>query len=274
MTKFATPTFTLNDGRKMPKLGFGTFKIADADAKQAVTQAVECGYELIDTASIYRNETGVGAALAEREDVFLTTKVWNTDQGYREAREAFEASLARLGRTYVDLVLIHWPCPGEGKAVDTWKAFIDMRELGKARSIGVSNFRKQDLEAIITESGVKPALNQIELHPTFQQRELREMHDDQGIVTQSWSPLGQGQSLGEGAIEAVAKETGQPASTVVLAWHLHHGLAPIPKASSRDHIEANFAALDLKLSEEQVAAIDDLDDPAGRIGPDPAKFCL
>ena len=273
MTDFATPTFLLNDGRRMPKLGFGTFKIADEDAQQAVSMALETGYELVDTAAIYKNEAGVGAALSGQDDIFLTTKVWNEDQGYREAREAFTASLERLGRDSVDLVLIHWPCPDEGKFVDTWKAFVDLRELGKVGSIGVSNFREQDLDAIITETGVKPVLNQIELHPGFQQRDLRKVHDNQGIVTQSWSPLGQGQALSEGPIKTIADELGQPASAVVLAWHMHHGLAPIPKASSREHIEANFAATSIKLTDNQVAAIDALDSADGRIGPDPAAFC-
>ena len=273
MTDFATPTLTLNDGRTMPQLGFGTFKIPQDDAERAVRQAVECGYELVDTAAIYRNEEGVGAALAGREDVFLTTKVWNSDQGYREAREAFQSSLDRLGRERIDLVLIHWPCPEQRKFVDTWKAFIDLRELGKVASIGVSNFREPELEAIITETGVKPVLNQIELHPAFQQRALCRLHEELGIVTQSWSPLGQGESMREGPVKRIADELGQPAAAVVLAWHMHHGLAPIPKASSRDHLEANFAARDRTLSEEQVAAIDALDSAGGRIGPDPATFC-
>ena len=270
MIKFATPTLTLNDGKQMPQLGFGTWQIADRAAPQTVRTALDAGYELIDTAAIYENETGVGEALAGREDVFLTTKVWNEDQGYREAREAFERSLARLGRDSVDLVLIHWPCLSKDKFVDTWKAFIDMRELGKAASIGVSNFRVQDLERIITETGVKPVLNQIELHPAFQQRELREFHEARGIVTQSWSPLGQGSAMNEGPIARIAEELGQPPAAVVLAWHLHHGLAPIPKASSQAHMEANFAALNVTLSEEQVAAIDALDSVDGRVGGDPA----
>jgi 2,5-diketo-D-gluconate reductase A len=273
MNDFATPTLKLNDGRLMPQLGFGTYKIAQNDAERAVRQAIECGYKLVDTAALYRNEEGVGAALAGQDDVFLTTKIWNTDQGYREAREAFQRSLDRLGRSRLDLVLIHWPCPDQAKFVDTWKAFIDLRELGKVASIGVSNFRAAELEAIITETGVKPVLNQIELHPAFQQRALCKLHEEQGIVTQSWSPLGQGDSMKEGPIRKIADEIGQPPAAVVLAWHMHHGLAPIPKASLRGHLEANFAALNLTLGEEQVAAIDALDDPDGRIGPDPATFC-
>jgi len=273
MTEFTTPTLTLNDGKAMPQLGFGTYKIADEDATGAVSLAVETGYQLVDTAAIYGNEEGVGRALADRDDIFLTTKIWNSDQGYREAREAFERSLARLGRSSVDLLLIHWPCPDQGKFVDTWKALVDLRELGKVGSIGVSNFRKADIEAIVNETGVKPALNQIELHPAFQQPALRKVHEEMGIVTQSWSPLGQGEAMSGGPVSAIAEELGQPASAVVLAWHLHHGLAPIPKASSRKHVEANLAALDVKLTDEQVASIDALDSTEGRMGPDPASFC-
>ncbi len=273
MSRFTTPTLTLNDGKTMPQLGFGTWQIEESAASGVVAMALDAGYELIDTARIYDNEAGVGQGLQGRENFFLTTKVWNDDQGYREAREAFQRALERLERESIDLVLIHWPCPGMEKAVDTWKALIDLRELGKVASIGVSNFRQQDLERIITETGVKPVLNQIELHPGFQQRELRELHDSQGIVTQSWSPLGQGQALAEGPIAQIAEELGQSPAAVVLAWHLHHGLAPIPKASSRGHIEANFTALQLKLSEEQVAAIDALDSPDGRLGSDPATLC-
>jgi len=273
MTEFTTPTLTLNDGKAMPRLGFGTYKIADDAAASAVSLAVEVGYQLVDTAAIYGNEEGVGRALAGRDDIFLTTKIWNSDQGYRETREAFDRSLARLGGSSVDLLLIHWPCPDQGKFVDTWKALVDLRELGKVGSIGVSNFSEADIEAIITETGVKPVLNQVELHPAFQQRALRKVHEDLGIVTQSWSPLGQGEALSGGPVSAIAKELGQPASAVVLAWHLHHGLAPIPKASSRPHVEANFKALDVTLTEEQVAAIDALDSAEGRMGPDPASFC-
>jgi len=273
MSRFSTPTLMLNDGREMPQLGFGTWQIPDRAAPEAVRMAVETGYELVDTASIYENETGVGEALAGREDIFLTTKVWNEDQGYREAREAFERQLGRLGRDSVDLVLIHWPCPAKAQFVETWKALIDLRELGKVASIGVSNFRIEDLERIITETGVKPVLNQIELHPPFQQRELRAFHEERGIATQSWSPLGQGSAMAEGPIARIAEELGQPASSVVLAWHLHHGLAPIPKASSRAHIEANFAALEVQLSEEQVAAIDAMDSAEGRMGADPSTLC-
>ncbi|MBZ6377944.1 oxidoreductase [Pacificimonas flava] len=264
-------TLTLNDGRRMPQLGFGTYKIDDDAAPDAVRSALGIGYDLVDTAAVYGNEQGVGTALQD-SDAFLTTKVWNESQGFERAKKAFEKSLSRLGRDSVDLLLIHWPCPKQDLYVETWKAFIELREAGKAKSIGVSNFREEDLARIITETGVTPAVNQIELHPAFQQHALRRRHKDLGIITQSWSPLGQGAGLSEAVISDIAAETGQPASAVVLRWHLQHGLSPIPKASKPDHMQANFTALSFELSEEQMARIDELDDQNGRIGPEPGSF--
>lgn len=267
------PTLTLNDGRAMPQLGFGTYQIEDADAAQAVSMAVEAGYPLVDTAAIYRNEKGVGKALAGRDDIWLTTKIWNDHQGHHESMEAFDKCLGRLGRVSVDLLLIHWPCADKGKYVDTWKALIELRESGKARSIGVSNFNPDHLERIVGETGVTPALNQIELHPGFQQKELRRLHDEMGIVTQSWSPLGQGNGMKQDTIARIAEEIGQSPAAVIIRWHMQHGLAVIPKASSKKHIEDNFTATQFTLNEQQMAAIDELDSSDGRIGPDPARFC-
>ena len=267
------PTLALNDGRQIPQLGFGTWQIEDDQAAEAVETALDVGYWLVDTAAIYRNERGVGDGIGGWSDIFLQTKIWNESQGYDRTLKAADKCLERLGRDHVDMLLIHWPCPDKNLFVDTWKALIELRDQGKAKSIGVSNFREEDLKRIVDETGVTPALNQIELHPSFQQRELRKVHDDMGIVTQSWSPLGQGEGLQREVIQRIAAQTGKPASAVILAWHLQHGLAPIPKASSRDHIEANFAALELTLSEEQMAAIDALDSADGRMGPDPIDFC-
>ncbi|WP_338243732.1 aldo/keto reductase [Aurantiacibacter hainanensis] len=267
------PTLTLNDDRQIPQLGFGTFKLDDGEATKAVSTALDVGYWLVDTAAVYENESGVGKGIGDWSDIFLQTKIWNDRQGYDETLEAMDKSLQRLGREHVDMLLIHWPCPDEGKFVDTWKAFIELRDAGKAKSIGVSNFREDDLKRVVDETGVVPALNQIELHPSFQQRELRKVHEEMGIVTQSWSPLGQGEGIEAGPVQRIAEETGKPASAVILAWHLQHGLAPIPKASSRDHIEANFAALSLTLSDQQMDAIDALDSAKGRMGPDPSEFC-
>ncbi len=267
-----SPTLTLNDGRSIPQLGFGTYQIPDATAAQSVRTAVDVGYALIDTAAIYQNENGVGEGLAGRRDVWLTTKIWNESQGYDRTLRAMDKCLDRLGRDSVDLVLIHWPCPDKGLAVETWKAFVALRDAGKAGSIGVSNFRESDLTEVIDATGVVPALNQIELHPGFQQRELQAVHRDLGIVTQSWSPLGQGEALDDPTIVEIADRTRRPASAVILRWHLQSGLSTIPKATGRPHIEANFEALDFELSEEQMHAINALDDPDGRIGPDPANF--
>ncbi|MBD3729583.1 MAG: aldo/keto reductase [Sphingomonadales bacterium] len=263
---------TLNDGHVMPQLGFGTFQIPQAEAAASVRTALEVGYTLVDTAAIYRNEEGVGEALAGREDIFLTTKVWNDDQGYEQALAAARRSLDRLGRDHVDLLLIHWPCPEKSAFLETWKAFNDLKDSGEAKSIGVSNFRVEDLQRLRDHSGTIPAVNQIELHPGFQQRELRKLHEEMGIVTQSWSPLGQAKALDDATIRGIADELGQPASAVVIRWHMQHGLSVIPKATGREHQQDNFAALTFSLSEQQMALIDALDDPDGRIGPDPATF--
>ncbi|MCJ7420820.1 aldo/keto reductase [Sphingomicrobium astaxanthinifaciens] len=268
------PMLTLNDGRRMPQLGFGTYKIAQDAAQAAVRTALEVGYRLVDTAAIYANERGVGAGLEGRDDVWLTTKIWNDDQGHAAAKRALGDCLDRLGRARVDLLLIHWPCPDKHRFLDTWKAFIELREEGRARSIGVSNFRAQELELIVGETGVVPALNQVECHPTFQQRELRALHEELGICTQSWSPLGRARYFDDPVLSSIASETGQPAAAVVLRWHLQHKLSAIPKASGRAHMADNFAATRLALSEEQMVRIDAMDlGEDGRMGPDPADFC-
>lgn len=263
------PTLTLNDGRPLPQLGFGTWQIADDKAAQAVRTAIDVGYEMVDTAAVYQNERGVGEGLINAK-VFLQTKIWNESQGYDRTLKAADKSLARLGRDTVDMLLIHWPCPAKDLFVETWKALMELRDAGKAQSIGVSNFRVDDLRRIIDETGIVPALNQIELHPRFQQRELRALHQELGIVTQSWSPLGQGGGMDNPVIRAIAEETGRPSSAVILRWHIQHGLCPIPKASSRTHMVANFEALAFSLTQDQMARIDALDDPEGRIGPDPS----
>lgn len=265
-------TMTLNDDRQMPQLGFGTFKIQNDDATEIVHNALDVGYWLIDTAALYENEAGVGKSIGEWSDIFLTTKIWNESQGFDRSKKAFARCLNRLGRDYVDLLLIHWPCPEKDLFVETWKAFIELRDEGLAKSIGVANFREEDLRRLVSETGVTPAINQIELHPSFQQRDMRKVHDEMGIVTQSWSPLGHGNAISSDVIRAVANETGQPAAAVIIRWHIQCGLSPIPKASSREHMEANFSALGFELSDKQMKRIDDLDDPEGRIGPDPADL--
>ncbi len=261
---------TLNDGRPMPALGLGTYKLPDAHAAGVVRQGLDLGYRLIDTAAIYHNEAGVGDGL-RGADAFVTTKLWNARHG--DAAAALDESLALLGLEAVDLYLIHWPAPREGRYVEAWRALIDLRDVGKARSIGVSNFLPEHLDRIIGETGVTPAVNQIELHPSFQQRDARAYHERHGIVTQSWSPLGQGgELLRDPAIARVAEKHGRSAAQVVLAWHLANGLSAIPKAGDPAHLADNWAARKLQLDAEDMAAIDSLDSTDGRIGPDPLRF--
>lgn len=260
-------TLTLNDGRSMPQLGLGTYQIPDSQAALVVRRGLDTGYGLVDTAAIYGNERGVGDGLRDA-DAFLTTKLWN--DRHRDAEAALDESLALLGVEAVDLYLIHWPVPAEDAYVEAWQSLIALREAGKAISIGVSNFLPEHLDRIIDATGVVPAVNQIELHPRFQQREARAYHEAKGIVTQSWSPLGQGgELLKTPEIAAIAEKHGRSTAQVVLAWHLAHGLSVIPKAADAAHMADNFAATELSLDEEDMAAIDALDDADGRIGPDP-----
>lgn len=261
---------TLNDGRPMPQLGMGTYQIPDSQAASVVRQGVDLGFRLVDTAAIYGNERGVGDGW-QGTDAFLTTKLWN--DRHASAAAALDESLALLGVEAVDLYLIHWPSPAQELYVDAWRSLVDLRESGKARSIGVSNFLPEHLDRIIEATGVVPAVNQIELHPYFQQREARAYHEAHGIVTQSWSPIGQGGTLlKDEAIARVADKHGRSAAQVVLAWHLAHGLSVIPKAADPDHLADNFAAATLTLDAEDIAAIDALDRADGRIGPDPLSF--
>ncbi len=253
----AMTDLALNDGRSMPQLGLGTWKLPDAQAPIAVRRALDLGYRLIDTAAIYRNERGVGEGV-QGSDAFVTTKLWNDRQG--DPAAALDESLALLGRDSVDLYLIHWPAPGQALYVDAWKALIELRDAGKTRSIGVSNFLPEQLDAIIDATGVVPVVNQIELHPRHQRREERAYHAAHDIVTQSWSPLGQGGDLlHDPAILRVADKHARSAAQVVIAWHIAHGFSVIPKAADPEHLSDNFAALDLTLDDEDIAAIDALE---------------
>jgi 2,5-diketo-D-gluconate reductase A len=257
---------TLNDGRSMPALGLGTWQIPDAHVAGVVRAGLDHGFRLIDTATIYGNERGVGEGLAH-DEAFLTTKLWNTDIG--DPAAAMDASLALLGRESVDLYLVHWPQPGRGDYVETWKAMVALREAGKATSIGVSNFLPEHIDAIVAATGVTPAVNQIELHPTFQQREVVAYNADHGIVTQSWSPLGQGATLKDERIVRIAERVGAEPVQVIIAWHLAKGYSVIPKTGNLDHLASNWRAQEVQLSAEDVAAIDAMDDSDGRMGEDP-----
>ncbi len=267
------PHVTFNDGRSIPQIGLGVWQTPDQDAAHVVRTAIEAGYRHIDTAAVYGNEQGVGKGIAgsgvARGDIFLTTKVWNEDQGFDSTLKAMDASLKRLGTDYVDLYLIHWPSAFRGKFVDTWKALVRLREEGKARSIGVSNFEGDTLEQIIDATGVIPALNQIQLHPRFQQKAMRAKHDKLGILTESWSPLGQGQMLSDPTIAGIAQRHGKSPAQVIIRWHLDMGLIVIPKSVTPSRIVENFNVFDFALSEDDKAAIAGLDAADGRIGSDP-----
>ncbi|QEN88471.1 aldo/keto reductase [Labrys sp. KNU-23] len=273
-----SPTIRFNDGKEIPQLGFGVWQVPNEGANAAVTAAIEAGYRSIDTAAIYGNEEGVGDALAASsvpvKDIYLTTKLWNGDQGYDTALRAFEASLKKLRQEKIDLYLIHWPVPSRDLYVESWKVLIKLREEGLVASIGVSNFQIAHLERLKAETGVVPAINQVELHPRFQQKALRAYHAKEGIATEAWSPLGQGTLLSDPALAAIGKKYGKSAAQVILRWHLDIGNVVIPKSVTPARIAENFQVFDFKLAPEDIAAIEKLDDPKGKIGPDPDTFAM
>jgi diketogulonate reductase-like aldo/keto reductase len=270
------PPIILNNGVEMPQLGFGVWQVPDAEAERVVAAALEAGYRGIDTASSYGNEEGTGRAVAAsglpREEVFVTTKLGNAHHGYDAALRAFDASLTRLGLDYVDLYLIHWPLPGKGLCVDTYKALEKLLADGRVRAIGTSNFLPVHLERLIAATSVIPAVNQIELHPHLQQHAAREFHAEQGIATEAWSPLGQGKGLLEvPAIVAIAQKHNRSPAQVVLRWHLQLGNVVIPKSVTPSRIKENIEVFDFSLDDEDLAAISALNEDR-RIGPDPAGF--
>ncbi|MFE6527557.1 aldo/keto reductase [Streptomyces rochei] len=274
-TNSSIPTVTLNNGVEIPQLGFGVFQVPDEETTAAVTSALEAGYRSIDTAAIYGNETGVGRALATsgiaREDLFITTKLWNADQGYDATLRAFDDSLAKLGLDYVDMYLIHWPTPARDLYKDTWRAIEKLVADGRVRTAGVSNFQPDHLKRLIDGAELVPAVNQVELHPGLQQSELRAVHAELGIATEAWSPLAQGAVLKDEAITSVAGRHGKSPAQVVLRWHLQLGNIVIPKSVTPERIRQNLDVFDFTLTDDEMTAIAGLDRDL-RTGPHPDQL--
>ncbi|MGA8328756.1 MAG: aldo/keto reductase, partial [Mycobacterium sp.] len=259
-----SPSVPLNDGNSIPAVGFGVFKIPAADAEHAVSTALQAGYRHIDTAAIYGNERETGRAVAEsgvpREELYLVTKLWNADQGYDSTLSAFDASMDRLGVDYLDLYLVHWPAPALNKFVDTFKAFAYLRDQGRIRSIGVSNFEPEHLDTLVDATGIVPAVNQVELHPRLPQTKLREVHARLGIATEAWGPLGQGSLLTDPTVTAVAESYGRTPAQVLVRWHIQLGNIVIPKSVNPKRIASNLDVFDFELSDDAMASISSLDD--------------
>jgi 2,5-diketo-D-gluconate reductase A len=270
-----TSTVTLSDGVEIPQLGYGVFQIPPEETQRAVEAALEAGYRHIDTAAAYRNERGVAAGIAAsgvpRGEIFITTKLWNTEQGFDSTLAAFEHSTEALDTDHVDLYLIHWPIPSRDLFLDTWRAFERIHAEGGARSIGVSNFRVADLERLRREAERMPTVNQIELHPLLQQAELRAWHAEHGIATEAWSPLAQGEVLGDETLMTIAAHHEKSVAQVILRWHLQLGNVVIPKSVTPERIRANLDLFDFELSEDDLAAIARLE-ARHRTGPDPETF--
>jgi 2,5-diketo-D-gluconate reductase A len=272
------PSLVMNNGLQIPQLGFGVFLVPPEETKQAVTEALDAGYRLIDTAQGYRNEEGVGAAIAEsdvpRDELFITTKLTNSEQGYDTTLAAFDGSMDKLGIDVLDLFLIHWPQPMFDQYVETWRAFEKLLADGRVRSIGVSNFEIPHLQRLLAETDVTPAVNQIELHPEFPQEDLREFHQQHGILTESWGPLGQGKGLLENPqIVEVAQRKDRTPAQIVLRWHVQLGCVVIPKSVNPDRIRENINIFDFELDDADMAEISKVR-TGERLGGDPNVFAM
>jgi 2,5-diketo-D-gluconate reductase A len=271
MTDF--PRIALNDDHTIPQIGLGVFQTPNDIARSVVRAALQVGYRHIDTAAAYQNEEGVGdgirASGMARDEIFVTTKVWNDDQGYDKTLSALAASLNRLKLEHVDLYLIHWPSPQRNLFVETWGALIKAKDEGLTRSIGVSNFEVEHLDRLIGETGITPALNQIELHPRFQQKRLHHANTERGIMTEAWSPLGRGKLLADPVIVRIANKHGRTPAQVIIRWHLDSGFVVIPKSVNASRIKENHDVFGFALDADDLEAIEKLDDPNGRIGPNP-----
>jgi 2,5-diketo-D-gluconate reductase A len=254
-----SPTLRLADGREIPQFGLGVYKVEDALAAELVEGAIDAGYRHVDTAKLYFNEKGVGAGVRAsgipRDEIFVTTKVWNDDQGYDETLRAFDASLDLLGMDYVDLYLIHWPAAARGTYVDTWRALESLKADGRARSIGVSNFTEAHLEHLLESATEKPVINQVELHPFLQQNPLRAFDASHGILTEAWSPLARGLAVANPVLASIGEKYGKSAAQVALRWHIEQGLVVIPKSNSVARIRENSLVFDFVLDADDLAAI-------------------
>ncbi|PFG20661.1 aldo/keto reductase [Serinibacter salmoneus] len=274
------PTIPLNSGHAIPQLGFGVFKVPADEAERAVSEAFEVGYRHIDTAAIYGNEEGVGAAIAKsglpREDLFITTKLWNDRHAGSEPHAAIRESLDKLGLEAVDLYLVHWPAPANDQYVNAWERMIEIRDAGLARSIGVSNHLPEHLDRIVAATGVVPAVDQVELHPAYQQRDVQAWGKAHGMHVESWGPLGQGKYplLENPVVTAAAEAHGATPAQVVIRWHLQNGLIVFPKSSRKERMAENFDVVGFELSAQEMAAIDGLDpqDGSGRVGTHPSEL--
>jgi len=266
------PTIRLNNDVELPALGFGVYKLPDGEVEAAMRVAMEAGYRSFDTATLYGNERGVGAAVRSsglpREELFVTTKLWNTEHGYDAALRAFDGSLELLGLDYVDLYLIHWPVPSQDRYVETWRALQKILADGRARAIGVSNFQIPHLRRLVDETDVVPAVNQIELHPGLQQAALRAFHEERGIVTEAWSPLARGRKLDSEVVQTVARKHGKTPAQVVLRWHIEMGHMVIPKSATPSRIRENFDIFDFELDAQDIAGFATLES-GDRLGPHP-----
>jgi len=264
----------LNDGNAIPQLGLGVWQVDRAVTADVVGWAIEAGYRSIDTAEGYANEEGVGQAIRKaqvpRGELFITSKLRNGAHQRDAARRAFDETMAKLGIEQIDLFLIHWPVPSQGKYVEAWKTLVELQKAGRIKSIGVSNFNEDHLQRIIGETGVTPTVNQIELHPRFQQRAVRDFHARHDIAIESWSPLGSGRLLSDPTISGIAKKHGKSAAQTMIRWHLQEGLIVIPKSIRRDRIAANFDVFDFELDAQDLETIRGMDSADGRNGPNPA----
>lgn len=276
MQQSTVPHVTLNNGSKMPQIGFGVFKVTDDDAADVVGSAIEAGYRSIDTASLYGNEHGVGRAIANadvpREDLFITSKVWPSEYSFDGALRAYDESLAKLGLEKLDLYLLHWPAPQTDGYLEAWRALTHLSEQGKVGAVGVSNFLPEHLTRLADVSDIVPAVNQIELHPAFQNRTSAAVNAERGIATEAWSPLAQGGALGHPKIVEIAARKRCSPAQVILRWHLQQGRIIIPKSQTPSRIRENLELFGFTLEASDLAAIDALDLADGRVGPDPATF--